>query len=82
MLRKEMNIQQRYRPIPITVLISTANTYSCDIFIEYEKNKVNVKNYDEMKTGLKTQGGSNLLFYFNGLDEVQAESHIEKLFEQ
>ena len=82
MLRKEMNIQKRYRPIPITVLISTANAYSCVIFIEYEKSKVNVKNYDEMKTGLNTQSGHPLLFYFNGLDEVQAESHIEKLFEQ
>lgn len=85
MLRKEMDIHQRYRPIPIAVLISTANSYNCDIFIEYEheneKTKVNVKNYDEMKRGLRTQG-RNLLFYFNGLDEIKAESHIEKLFEQ
>lgn len=85
MLRKEMDIRQRYRPIPIAVLISTANSYNCDIFIEYEyentKTKVNVKNYDEMKRGLRTQG-HNLLFYFNGLDEARAESHIEKLFEQ
>lgn len=83
MLRKEMDIHQRYRPIPIAVLISAANSYNCDIFIEYEneKTKVNVKNYDEMKKGLRTQG-QNLLFYFNGLDEVKAESHIEKLFEQ
>lgn len=81
MLRKEMDIQKRYRPIPIAVLISAANTYSCEIFIEYEKNKVNVKNYDEMKRGLKTQG-QNLLFYFNGIDEANAEHHIEQLFEQ
>lgn len=83
MLRKEMDIHKRCRPIPITVLISAANSYICDIFIEYkdEDKKVNVKNYDEMKNGLKTQGGV-LLFYFNGLDEERAESRIEKLFEQ
>lgn len=83
MLRKEMDIHQRYRPIPIAVLISTAKSYNCDIFIEYESEnkKVNVKDYDEMKRGLRTQG-RNLLFYFNGLDEIKAESHIEKLFEQ
>lgn len=83
MLRKEMDIHKRYRPIPITVLISTANSYNCDIFILYDKErkKVNVKSYDEMKNGLNTQGRI-LLFYFNGLDEQKAESHIEKLFEQ
>lgn len=83
MLRKEMDIYQRSRPIPIAVLVSAANSYSCDIFIEYEneETKVNVKNYDEMKRGLRTQGRI-LLFYFNGLDEKKAESRIEKLFEQ
>ena len=83
MLRKEMDIQKRCRPIPIAVLISAANAYHCDIFIEYENGdrKVNVKSYDEMKNGLRTQG-RNLLFYFDGFDEAKAESHIEKLFEQ
>lgn len=83
MLRKEMDIHKRCRPIPITVLISAANCYSCDIFIEYtqEDKKVNVKDYEEMKNELKTQDGI-LLFYFNGLDEERAESRIEKLFEQ
>lgn len=85
MLRKEMDIHQRTRPIPITVLVSTANSYLCDIFIEYECEnetfKVNVKSYDEMKNGLRTPGRI-LLFYFNGLDEKKAESRIEKLFEQ
>lgn len=81
MLRTEMDIQKRYRPIPLAVLISTANSYNCEIFIEYEKNKVNVKSYDDMKRELRTRG-PNLLFYFNGIDEIKAEHRIGQLFEQ
>ncbi len=79
MLRKELNIRQRSHPIPLTVLISTANACECDIFIEYGQSRVNVKSYDEMKRGLDTRG-AYLLFCFNGCDEVKAERRIESLF--
>lgn len=79
MLRKELNIRQRSHPIPIAVLISTANTCDCDIFIEYGKSKVNVKNYDEMKKGFNTQT-QNITFCFNGCDEDKAQRRITCLF--
>ena len=78
MLRKEFNIRQKSYPIPIAVLISAANTYDCDIFIEYEQFKVNVKNYNEMKNGFDTHQ-PNQLFCFNGWDEAQAQQRITYL---
>ena len=79
MLRKTMDIRQRCRPIPLSVLITTANSCDCDIFIEYEASRVNVKDYDEMircfDTHEKTQ-----LFFFNGIDEKNAERRITRLF--
>ena len=79
MLRKTMDIRQRCRPIPLSVLITTANSCDCDIFVEYEASRVNVKDYDEMircfDTHEKTQ-----LFFFNGIDEKNAEKRITRLF--
>ena len=79
MLRKTMDIRQRCRPIPLSVLITTANSCDCDIFIEYEASRVNVKDYDEMircfDTHEKTQ-----LFFFNSIDEKNAEKRITRLF--
>lgn len=79
MLRKEFNIRQKSYPIPIAVLISAANTYDCDIFIEYEQSSVNVKNYNEMKRGFNTCQ-PNQLFCFNGCDEAKAQQRIMCLF--
>ena len=79
MLRKTMDIRQRCRPIPLSVLITTANSCDCDIFIEYEASRVNVKDYDALircfDTHEKTQ-----LFFFNGIDEKNAERRITRLF--
>lgn len=80
MRTKEVDIQLRYTPIPIAFLINTANSFSCDIYIYHDKTRVNVKNYGELKTGLNTQN-RNLLFYFDGSDEKEAEGRIERLFQ-
>lgn len=79
MLRKEFNIRQKSYPIPIAVLISTANTYDCDIFIEYGQARVNVKNYNEMKNRFNPRQ-PNQLFCFSGWDEAKAQRRITSLF--
>lgn len=61
MRTKQVDIYQRYTPIPIAVLITAANCFDCDIYIDNGKSKVNVKDYDEMKKGLVTRN-RNLLF--------------------
>ncbi len=79
MLRRVMDIRQRYHPIPLTVLITTANSCDCDIFIEYEASRVNVKDYEAMIQGFDTRSQTQL-FLFNGIDEENAEQRIERLF--
>ncbi|MCI8535641.1 MAG: HPr family phosphocarrier protein [Hungatella sp.] len=79
MLRRVMDIRQRYHPIPLTVLITTANSCDCDIFIEYEASRVNVKDYEAMIQGFDTHSQTQL-FLFNGIDEENAEQRIERLF--
>lgn len=79
MLRKTMDIRQRCRPIPLSVLITTANSCDCDIFIEYEASRVNVKDYEAMIQGFDTHSQTQL-FLFNGIDEENAEQRIERLF--
>lgn len=75
----QVDIFKRYTPIPIAVLIRAANCFDCDIYIASGNSKINVKNYDEMKKELVTQE-RNLLFYFDGKDEKDAERRIEMLF--
>ena len=79
MLRKTMYIRQRYHPIPLTVLITTANSCDCDIFVEYEASRVNVKDYEAMIRNFDTHARTQL-FFFNGRDEQNAEERIERLF--
>jgi len=79
MLRKTMDIRQRCHPIPLSVLITTANSCDCDIFVEYEASRVNVKDYEAMIQGFDTHSQTQL-FLFNGIDEENAEQRIERLF--
>lgn len=79
MLRKTMDIRQRCHPIPLSVLITTANSCDCDIFVEYEASRVNVKDYDEMIGRFDTQAQIQL-FFFNGADETHAVQRITRLF--
>lgn len=80
MQTKEVDVRLRCTPIPLAFLITTANSFDCDIYIENGKTKVNVKDYDEMKKGLNTQE-RNLLFYFDGRDELAAGERIGQLFQ-
>ena len=79
MLRRVMDIRQRYHTIPLTVLITTANSCDCDIFIEYEAFRVNVKDYEAMIQDFDTHSQTQL-FFFNGRDEENAQQRIERLF--
>ena len=79
MLRKTMDIRQRCHPIPLSVLITAANSCDCDIFVEYEASRVNVKDYDEMIQGFDTHEKTQM-FFFNGIDESSAEKRITRLF--
>lgn len=74
-----VDIQLRVIPIPLALLIHTANTFICDIYIDCGKTRVNVKDYDQMKQGLVTRN-RNLQFYFDGIDERAAEGRIGMLF--
>lgn len=75
-----VDIQLRFTPIPLALLINTANAFDCDIYIDYGLARVNVKDYDAMKKGLNTQS-RNLQFEFDGTDEKAAEGRIEMLFQ-
>lgn len=80
MVKRRVDTMQRYNPIPISMLINTANSFRCDIFVLCGTSKVNAKDYAEMKRGLVTQNGY-LLFYFNGVDEKDAGEKIEQIFQ-
>ncbi|WP_333645799.1 HPr family phosphocarrier protein [Lacrimispora sp.] len=80
MRTKEVDIMLRCTPIPLALLINTANSFDCDIYIDYGLTKVNVKDYAEMKKGLNTQN-RNLQFSFDGIDEQAAEGRIGMLFQ-
>lgn len=81
MLWKQMKPYARRTPPPISLLINTANAYSCNIFIINKERKINVKDYDELISNLKFRE-NQLLFIFDGTDEEDAQQHIERLFTQ
>lgn len=82
MLSRQINLQQCYRPIPIAIIIKAANSFVCNIFMEYEAAKVNVKDYDEFKRGMSAQRPDHeLMLFFDGADEQAAETYLDKIFE-
>lgn len=81
MLLKRVNTCERHTPIPISLLIDTANSYNCKIFILARERPINVKNYNELISSLRMRN-NHLTFIFDGVDEQDAQKHIERLFRQ
>ncbi|MCD8371023.1 MAG: HPr family phosphocarrier protein [Clostridiales bacterium] len=79
MIRKQINTRTRHVPVPLSFLISTANSFDCEIYMECGQRNVNVKCYDEMIRHLRPSGHS-ILFCFNGSDELAAQKKIERIF--
>lgn len=75
MIRAKVHV----RPIPIALLITTANSFDCSIFVESQQSKLNAKNYNELMSGLRATQNP-IFFYFDGKDEKEAEARIERIF--
>lgn len=71
-------VQTRY-PIPLSRIVSIANSFHCDIFIECGENHINVKSYEDIHCNLRHLG-TTLLFHFNGEDESHAEEKFNRIF--
>ena len=80
MLTRRIDSREKtLNPITISYLIQTANQFACDIYVSNEKDRANLKQYDEMKN-LKM--GGFLTFYFKGSDETEAEDRIHRILWQ
>lgn len=79
MIRQEVKIKERSYHVPMAMVINIANSFLCDIHISLDHTCINVKDYEEMKSGLVTCS-SHLLFLFNGEDEDEAKTKFEKIF--
>lgn len=79
MIRQEVRIQAYSYHVPMAMVIHVANSFLCDIHIALEHTYINVKDYEEMKSGLVTCS-SNLLFLFNGEDEDEAKCRFQRIF--
>lgn len=79
MIKKQIDTTQKPMPIPLSFLIHTANGFHCDIYIQCNEGRINVKNYDDMLLHLRPHSHS-LVFFFNGFDEQAAGQKIEQLF--
>ena len=58
-----------------------ANTFGCDIYIQANESRVNVKNYEELQRTLGTQSGSAEM-HFDGTDEQEAEIKFQQIAEE
>ena len=56
MQAKQIDILAPYRTLPISYLVRTANQFTCDIYIQGDAAKINVKDYEAMQTGLQPLG--------------------------
>ena len=79
MQAKQIDILAPYRTLPISYLVRTANQFNCDIYIQGDAAKINVKDYEAMQTGLQPRGES-LVFYLEGSDRGEAELRLRRLF--
>lgn len=80
MISRQIDTRRTFRPLPISILINTANTFHCDIRIECAGGDVDAKNYDEVLRNLNPCSPF-LLFYFNGNDEQAAQKTFERIFQ-
>lgn len=80
MISRQVDICRRCKPVPISFLINTANAFLCDIFLECNNLKVDVKNYDELLHNLPFLS-STVRFFFNGQDEMDADKTFERIFQ-
>ena len=62
-------------------LTQAANTFGCDIYIQANESRVNVKNYEELQRTLGTQSGSAEM-HFDGTDEQEAEIKFQQIAEE
>ena len=65
--------------MPISAVIQAANLFGCDIYIKAEQKRINVKDYEELQRGIQPQR-RNLIFYFDGADEREADRKFRILF--
>lgn len=72
-------IETRSTPLPISAVIQAANRFGCDIYIVLEGERINVKCYEEMQKGIQMQK-RELVFYFDGVDEEEADRRFRRLF--
>lgn len=79
MLERRIN-SEIYRPLPISFIIQTANTFGCDIYIKSEKTVVNVKRYEELHGELANRH-KNITIYFDGEDEKEAVVKFQSIFQ-
>lgn len=79
MQAKQIDILAPYRTLPISYLVRTANQFTCDIYIQGNATKINVKDYEAMQTGLQPRG-DGLIFYLEGSDRGEAELRLRRLF--
>lgn len=80
MVARQCNMTGRgSTPVPISALIQAANLFGCDIYIKSEQERINVKCYDELQRGIQQQK-KQLIFYFEGSDEKEADVKFCRLF--
>lgn len=72
-------IETRSTPLPISAVIQAANRFGCDIYIVLEGERINVKCYEEIQKGIQMQK-RELVFYFDGADEEEADRRFRRLF--
>ena len=80
MLERRIDTCKGYRPVPISCIIQTANMFGCDIYMKSAKTKVNVKSYEELQNQLSNQP-NNLIIYFDGEDEREADVRFQRIFQ-
>ena len=81
MITKQIDTCLRSNPVPLSFLISTANSFHCDIQIQCDENRIDVKNYDDMLRRLRPRQ-TFLLFFFSGTDEQAAGRKFEQIFQR
>ncbi|MFA4987809.1 MAG: HPr family phosphocarrier protein [Candidatus Brocadiia bacterium] len=77
MIVSEITVTHRYglHARPSQRLASLASRFACSIEVEYGKDRVDAKSVLNL-ISLGVQRSSSLKFFFNGADEVAAESQI------
>ncbi len=74
-----IKIPEAVKPYPLSLLTQIANRFECDVILETDNKKINMKKFSQIRT-VELNTGSEIIIYAHGRDEIEAMEAVQGFF--